>query len=288
MDYLLHLVILIGLYAILTASLDLLSGQLGLVSVSQAAFWGIGAYASAVLTVSGQAGFFGAMLIGMLMAAILSMLVSLPSTQLSGDYFVVASLGFQLILFDVFNNWISLTKGPFGIGAIPAPMILGFEISTRHSFAILVVVFAVLAYLLVALIIKSPFGRVLRALREDELLVKAVGKNATKHKIITFAISAMLAAFSGSLFAHYSTYIEPNNFRLADSIMIVSMVIIGGSGSLWGPFVGAAVLVLLPEGLRFMGLSTNVAANMRQIMYGLLLVLMMMFRPKGLLGRDEY
>src|SRR6185369_4896660 len=197
MEYLLHLVILIGLYAILTASLDLLIGQLGIVSVSQAAFWGIGAYASAVLTVSGHAGFFGGMLIGIILAAMLSLLISLPSIQLSGDYFVVASLGLQLIFFDVFNNSTTLTKGPFGISAIPPPVILGYEISTRNSFAILVLVFTLLSYLLVALVVKSPFGRVLRALREDELFVKAVGKNTTKHKVLTFALSAMLAALSG-------------------------------------------------------------------------------------------
>jgi branched-chain amino acid transport system permease protein len=288
MDYFLHIVILIGLYTILAISLDLLAGHTGVFSLSQAAFWGIGAYSSALLTVFRGTSFLTGMLIGMILAAIISLLVSLPSIRLHDDYFVVATLGFQVITFDVFNNWMTVTKGPYGIAAIPPPTILGFAISTSIAFAFLVIVFTVLSYMLVVLIIRSPLGRVLRAIREDEVFARAMGKSTTRHKVTAFAVSAMLAAVSGSLFAHYSTYIEPNNFTVSESILVISMVIIGGAGSVCGPFAGAAILIVLPEALRFLGFSSSMAANMRQIIYGLLLILIMMFRPKGIVGRYRF
>jgi branched-chain amino acid transport system permease protein len=126
---------------------------------------------------------------------------------------------------------------------------------------------------------------VLHAIREDEVFAKAQGKNTVCFKVTAFAVSAALAAMAGSLYAHYITYIDPTSFTVMESILIISMVIIGGAGSLWGPLVGAVVLVTLPEALRFVGLPSAVAANLRQIIYGSLLVIMMMFRPRGLVGK---
>ncbi|MEK7676048.1 MAG: branched-chain amino acid ABC transporter permease [Verrucomicrobiota bacterium] len=134
-------------------------------------------------------------------------------------------------------------------------------------------------------ITSSPFGRVLHAIREDDVFAKAHGKNTLYFKVTAFAGSAALAAMAGSLYAHYITYIDPTSFTVMESILIISMVIIGGAGSLWGPLVGAIVLMTLPEALRFIGLPSAVAANLRQIIYGSLLVITMMFRPRGLVGK---
>jgi len=125
----------------------------------------------------------------------------------------------------------------------------------------------------------------MHALREDEVFAQSLGKNTVRFKVVTFALSTALAASAGSLYAHYITYIDPTSFTVMESILIISMVIIGGAGSLWGPLVGAVVLVTLPEALRFVGLPSAVAANLRQIIYGSLLVVMMMFRPRGLVGK---
>ncbi len=285
MEYLLHILIVASVYAVLAWSLDLLVGHTGLLSLTQAAFYGFGAYSSALLAVHFGAPFGVGVLAGMVAAAPLSLLISIPSLRLHDDYFVIGTFGFQMILFSVFNNWMELTRGPLGIPGIPQPVIFGWHVSSHLDFLILGVGFAAIAYLVVWRITSSPFGRVLHAIREDEVFAKAHGKNTLYFKVTAFAVSAALAAMAGSLYAHYITYIDPTSFTVMESILIISMVIIGGAGSTWGPLVGAVVLVTLPEALRFVGLPSAVAANLRQIIYGSLLVIMMMFRPRGLVGK---
>lgn len=285
MDYLLHILILASIYTILAVSLDLLAGQTGLLSIAQAAFCGIGAYISALMAVRCGLGFMAGVLAGMLFAAFVSFAVSLPSLRLHDDYFVIATFGFQMILFSIFNNWMDLTRGPLGIPGIPQPVILGWHVTSHTDFCLLSSVFAAVAFSVVWRLSSSPFGRVLHAIREDEVLAKSIGKNTLWFKVTAFAVSAALAASAGSLYAHYITYIDPTSFTVMESILVISMVIIGGAGSTWGPLIGAAVLVTLPEALRFIGLPSSVAANLRQIFYGALLVIMMMFRPRGLVGR---
>jgi branched-chain amino acid transport system permease protein len=285
LDYLAHLVVLVSIYTILSMSLDVVSGHGGLLSVSHAAFYGLGAYSSALLAIHFGAPFIMGVLIGMAAAALISSIVSLPSLRLHDDYFVIATFGFQVIIFNVLNNWIALTRGPLGIPAIPQPVIFGWQARSHLDFFILAAGFALFAYAVVNLLMSAPFGRVLHAIREDEVFAKAHGKNTLYFKVTAFAVSAALAASAGSLYAHYVTYIDPTSFSVMESILIISMVIIGGAGSVWGPLVGALVLVMLPEALRFIGLPGAVAANVRQIIYGALLVVMMMFRPRGLIGK---
>jgi branched-chain amino acid transport system permease protein len=178
-----------------------------------------------------------------------------------------------------------VTRGPLGIFGIPQPTIFGWKVDSHLGFLILAAGFTAFTYLVVYLLASSPFGRVLLAIREDEVFAKAHGKNTLYFKVMVFAISAALAAAAGSFYAHYITFIDPTSFTVMESILIISMVIIGGAGSLWGPLVGAFVLVTLPEVLRFVGLPSASAANLRQIIYGTLLIIMMMFRPRGLMGK---
>lgn len=285
MEYLLHILVLIGIYTILAVSLDLLAGHTGLLSIAHAAFYGLGAYTSALLAVHMGAPFLVGILVGMAVAALVSLVVSLPSLRLHDDYFVIATFGFQMILFSVFNNWMDVTRGPLGIPGIPQPSIFGWTLQSHVGFVVLAAILATFAYVVVGRISTSPFGRVLRAIREDEVFAQALGKNTLRFKVIAFAVSAALAASAGSLYAHYITYIDPTSFTVMESILVISMVIIGGAGSPWGPLIGAVVLVVLPEALRFVGLPSSVAANLRQIFYGTLLVVMMMVRPRGLVGQ---
>jgi branched-chain amino acid transport system permease protein len=285
MEYLLHILALVGIYTVLAASLDLLAGHAGLLSIAHAAFYGLGAYTSALLAVRLGAPFLVGVLAGMVVAALVSFVVSLPSMRLHGDYFVIATFGFQMILYSIFNNWMGLTNGPLGIPGIPQPVIFGWKVESHFEFLIVAAVLAAFAYVVVWQITTSPFGRVLHAIREDEVFTRALGKNTLRYKVTAFAVSAALAASAGSLYAHYIIYIDPTSFTVMESILVISMVIIGGAGSPWGPLVGAVVLVTLPEALRFVGLPSSVAANLRQIFYGALLVIMMMFRPRGLVGR---
>lgn len=285
MEYLIHILVLIGIYTTLSVSLDLLAGYTGLLSIAHAAFYGLGAYTSALLAVNLGAPFAAGLLAGVFVAVLVSFIVSLPSLRLHDDYFVIATFGFQMILFSLFNNWMDLTRGPLGIPGIPQPVLFGWVVQSHLGFLVLAAALAGFAYLVVDRIATSPFGRVLRAIREDEVFAKAMGKNILRFKVSAFAVSAALAASAGSLYAHYVTYIDPTSFTVMESILVISMVIIGGAGSRWGPVIGAVVLVLLPEALRFLGLPSGVAADLRQVIYGILLVLMMMFRPQGLVGR---
>jgi branched-chain amino acid transport system permease protein len=285
MEYLLHILVLVAVFAILAVSLDLLAGHAGLLSIAHAAFYGLGAYTSALLCVKHGASFLVGLLAGIVVAGVASLLVSLPSVRLSGDYFVVATFAFQMITFSIFNNWMGLTNGPLGISGIPRPVVLGWGIRSSIGFLALAVVIAAFSYLVVCRISRSPFGRVLHAIREDELFAQALGKDAARAKVLAFVVSAALASSAGSLYAHYTTYIDPTSFTVTESILVISMVIIGGAGSPWGPLVGAVVLVTMPEALRFIGLPSSAAANLRQMFYGALLVIMMMFRPRGLVGR---
>ncbi len=285
MEYLLHIFVIVAIYTILAVSLDLLCGQSGFLSLAQAAFCGLGAYTSALLAVQFGAPFLVGVLAGMAVAVLISFVVSLPSLRLHDDYFVIATFGFQMILFSIFNNWMSLTRGPLGIPGIPQPVIFDWHVTSHLDFLILWLPICVSRISWFIALRSSPFGRVLHAIREDEVFAKAHGKNTLRFKVTAFAVSAALAASAGSLYASYITYIDPTSFTVMESILIISMVIIGGAGSLWGPLVGAFVLVTLPEALRFVGLPDTMAANLRQIIYGSLLVIMMMFRPRGSVGK---
>jgi branched-chain amino acid transport system permease protein len=256
--------------------------------MSHAAFYGVGAYISSLLAIQFGTQFLVGAAVGMIFAALLSFIVSLPSLRLHGDYFVIATFGFQIIFFSVFNNWVELTRGPLGIPGIPQPIIFGWTIRSNANFFMLTAIFASLAYIVVGLLSSSPFGRVLQAIREDETFVRAIGKNAFQFKVTAFAVSAALAALAGSLYAHYITYIDPTSFTVMESVLVISMVIVGGAGSKWGAMIGAPVLVILPELLRFAGFPSTTAANLRQIIYGILLVVMMITRPRGLVGRYDF
>lgn len=224
------------------------------------------------------------MVFGIVGAAILGVIIAFPSIRIHDDYFVIATFGFQMIVYSIFNNWVALTRGPLGVPGIPVPSLFGLAIDNHWKFLLLSAIFALLAYSLVHKLVGSPYGRVLKAIREDEVFAESLGKNVNSYKIQVFVIGGALASVAGNFYAHYITFIDPTSFTILESILVISMVIIGGAGSLRGPVLGAVVLVILPEALRFIGLPSAVAANLRQIFYGSLLVLMMLYRPQGLVG----
>jgi len=288
MDYVVHILVLIAIYSILTFSLDLLVGHTGILSLAHAAFYGLGAYTSALLALRAGAPFSVCIVAAMVLAVLVSFAVSIPSFRLQDDYLVLAIFGFQMIVSSLFTNLQGLTGGPLGLAGIPQPHLLEWTIGSHLGFLLLTSISAGLTFVIVRRISGSPFGRVLHAIREDELLAKALGKNTLRFKIAAFAISAALAALAGSLYASYISYIDPTAFDVMQSVLVVAMVIIGGAGSVWGPLVGAVVLVALPEALRFLGLPYAAAANLRQVVYGTLIVTMMMARPEGLVGRYRF
>ncbi|MCX6305392.1 MAG: branched-chain amino acid ABC transporter permease [Bacteroidetes bacterium] len=285
MDFLYHIIIMIGIYTILALAANIPVGLANLLSLAQAAFYGIGAYLSAFVLLNFNIPLLPGLFVVAITTGFFSLLISLASIRLKGDYFILAALGFQLIVFSVLYNWTDVTKGPYGISGIPPPRLFAFiELTANFQFAILSVSLAALTSFLFYYLVKSPFGRVLKSIRSDELSVSISGRNVYQFKIIAFFLSAGFSASAGFLFAGYVKYIDPTSFTLDESIFILSALFIGGLGNVKGCIVGAAVIVILPELLRFAGLPDNIAANLRQIIYGLALILVMLYFPKGLAG----
>jgi len=288
MEYFLHILVITGIYVILTLSLNLVVGYTGLAALGHAAFSCVGAYTSSLLALKyGLSPWLG-LLIGACAAAVLGAVVGAPSLRLKGDYLALATFGLGVIVYSIAKNWVAVTRGPMGLPGIPGFSIFGAEISAVWSYLILVAVFVALTYVVMHRIVNSPFGRILRAIRDDEIAALAMGKNVNKYKIIVFVVGAFFAGIAGSLYAHYITFIDPSSFTVMESIAILLMVVFGGMGSLGGSFVGAAILVIFPEMLRFLGMPSSVAAPLRQMIYGLLLIVLMLKRPQGVLGTYKW
>ena len=287
MEYLESLATLIGIYVILGTSYNLVFGYAGMLSVAHAVFYGIGAYSGALLLLRLGADFFTATVVAMLISGLIAALLALSSIRLIGDYLLVASFGFQLIGYNVFLNWKSVTRGAMGLPGIPRPRLLGHTLASSHEILLFVLVVAGVCCVIVWRLGSSAFGRTLRAIREDEIAAMACGKDVRAYKILTFAIAGALAAVAGTLYATYITFIDPETFVLNTSFLILVIVLIGGAGSFWGGVVGAVFVWVFPELLRFLDLPPSIAAPMRQVFYGVLLIAFMLFRPQGLLGSSR-
>lgn len=283
MNYLLYVISLVAIFGILTVSLNLSVGYTGILSVAQAAFMGIGAYAAAILLTQWGFNFFSALPLGMAIAGLLGGGLAWATLRLKGDYYVIASFGFQVILYNILLNWISLTGGPFGIRQIPRPEAFGFTFLSPLRYTLLTLGFLAICLWLARRLGESPYGKVLRAIREDEAAASSIGKNVSRFKIGIFMVSAMLASVGGALYAGLITYIDPFAFTIHESIFILALVIIGGAGNVYGSVVGAAVLISVPEMLRFFDVPTTVASPIREIVYGALMIIFLRLRPKGLL-----
>jgi branched-chain amino acid transport system permease protein len=288
MNYLIHILIMICIYAVLAQSLNLVVGYGGMLSLCHAAFYGLGAYVSTLLMMQAHWPFLLSLLAAVVVVGIVAWLVSIPATRLHGDFFVLATLGFQMIVFALLYNWVDLTRGPYGIPGVPRPSAFGYSISSPAAFLPLAIVVAVLCCGIIWLLVSSPFGRTLQAVREDEIAAASLGKDVIAFKRSAIAWAGAIAAVPGVLFATYSSYIDPTSFTIEESIFILCILIIGGAGSFKGPIVGAVVLVLLPEALRFLSVPDSIAANSRQMLYGLALILMMRLRPQGIAGKYAF
>jgi branched-chain amino acid transport system permease protein len=288
MDYLLHILVITGIYIILALSLNLVVGYTGLASLGHAAFSCVGAYVSALLALNYGVSPWLGLIIGACAAAVLGIIIGAPSLRLKGDYLALATFGLGVIVYSVAKNWVSVTRGPMGLPGIPGFSLFGYQVAAVWAYLILVVIFVILTYLVIGRIVNSPFGRILKSIREDEIAALAMGKNINKYKMIVFVVGAFFAGIAGSLYAHYITFIDPSSFTVMESITILLMVVFGGMGSLSGSFVGAAVLVILPELLRLVGMPSSIAAPLRQMIYGLLLVVLMLYRPQGILGKYKW
>jgi len=284
MEYLINVAILACIYAVLALGLNLVVGFTGLLSVAQASFYGLGAYATAILLTRFGMNFFLALLIGVAIAAVFALLIGLVLSKFKDDYYALASLGFNVIVYTAFLNLQNITRGPLGIPGIARPTLFGFHFTGNLSFLILSLVAVAIAYLVAQFVARSSFGRALKAIREDEPALRVFGYRTLHFKLAVFVIGAALAALAGALFATYITFVDPSSFTINESIFLLAVIILGGLANLRGSILGAVSLIVLPEILRFVGFPTEVAAQMRQAIYGALLVILMLYRPQGLMG----
>lgn len=284
MEYFLHLFIIFCIFSMLALTLNLVVGYTGLPSLAHAGFFGIGAYTTAIMTTKYEADFFLSVVVGLVIGCIVAFLVGIVLGRFRDDYFMLVTLAFVFIVQRIFLNWDELTRGPLGIPGIHPPVIFGVLLSSSGLYALLVLGALALVYGTCHYLVSSSFGRVLKAIREDEDALKVFGYRTDRYKLVIFSLSAMGAVFAGSFFASYIGFVDPSTFTIHDSVFIWAIIILGGLASLRGSLLGALILVLLPEALRFVGFSPDIAAQMRVLVYGLLLIGMMLYRPQGLIG----
>ncbi|MGE5454625.1 MAG: branched-chain amino acid ABC transporter permease [Methylocystaceae bacterium] len=275
--YLMRTIVIIGIYIILALSLNLVVGFAGQLSMGHAAFYGIGAYTTALLTVSFGMSFWLALLISCLVAALFGLLLGIPTLRLKGDYLAITTIGFGEIVRLILVNWVGFTRGPAGIPGIPSPSLFGYSISSNGQWYYLLLVVVILVVIVSQNLLKSRLGRGLIAVRDNEIAAEAMGINPTILKITAFALGAAIAGIGGSMFAGYVHYVNPDNFTYMESVIILTMVVLGGSGSIPGVIVGAIVLAALPELLRDVQLY-------RYAIYGLMLIILMISRPQGMIS----
>ncbi len=281
-DYITHVSILILLYAATAASLDILVGYTGRLSLGHAAFFAIGAYTSTLLAMNWGVSPWIGIFIGGIMASIFGLILGVPSLKLRGPYLAISTLGFGVIVWLMLINLEEITRGPLGIPHIPPlPGIGPLDFRVRTNFYYIALVFALISIFLMHILTKSRIGKILMSIREDEEAALSVGVDVPSFKVYAFLIATFFAGISGGLYAHYLRYISPELSTLSESIYILSMDIIGGFGTIVGPVMGAAVLSLLQELLR-------PYLEYRYLIYGLLIILVMKFFPSGIYGMVEF
>lgn len=285
MDYLFYIATLVSIAVIFVLSLNLVLGYTGLPLVAHATFSGIGAYTMAILLRATDLPYMIAVLLGIVVTMIAGLLIGLVLSKFREDYFVLASIGFAYIGYNVALNWQGLTRGPLGIPGIPHPEIFGYTFTAGWPFFLYSLVGSILAYVLCRFIVRSSFGRVLQAIREDEQAIAVFGYKVQLYKLTILVIACGLAALSGMMWISHVGFISPIFMDVMKSVNVLVFVIIGGLASLRGSVLGAFIFILIPEMLRFVGVPDEIAGNARQALFGLALVALMLYRPQGILGK---
>jgi branched-chain amino acid transport system permease protein len=274
-EYYLTLFNFIGIHTVLVVGLNLLMGYAGQISLGHAAFFGLGAYTSGILTVTYGLNPWLAMLAGFVISGVTAFLIGLPALKLRGYYLAMATLGFGVIVFIVFNQSLSWTGGPSGLSGIPSLAVGGFSFDTPLKLYLLIWPTVILILALSASLVDSRIGRALRALHDSEAAAASLGVNTQRLKLLIFVWSALYASLAGSLYAHTLHFIAPSSFDIMFSIKLVTMVVVGGMASIWGSVLGAGLLTVLPELLIFFH-------DFEVIIFGGILMIVMIFLPRGL------
>jgi branched-chain amino acid transport system permease protein len=267
-------VILMLISSILATSLNVLMGFSGLVSMAHAAFFGIGGYASAILTTRHGLSFWMALPLATLITALVALVIGVPSFRTRGIYYIIVTIAFQLIASELFDNWSSMTGGGLGLKGIPRPG--GALFLTRLGYYYLTLTVALGAHLLVVRVLRSPLGRALSAIRDNETKALMMGVSPLRYKLFAFVFASALAGVAGSLYVHYLEFAHPDFFNFAVSVDLFLTVMLGGAGTMYGPLFGVLVLEVIREVL-------HEFVALRLLLFGLLLIALILFLPEGVL-----
>jgi branched-chain amino acid transport system permease protein len=283
-SYLLSLGMTFAIFAVLSVSLSLLIGHLGIFSMAHAALFGIGAYTSAFLTVIQGWAFVPAAALAVVVSGVGGLIMAVPTLRVSGDYFIVASFALQVVGSSVFANWSAVTGGTGGIPGILRPTIAGLDLFDDTAFLIYALVIAAFVAGVSAWLVRSPFGRMLHTIRDDEVVAVTMGKSVRRTKVTVTVVAAAFAGLAGVVYGQYLMYISPGSFDVSQSVSIITMVVVGGMTSIGGSVLGAAIIVAIPQLLDQLNLSQSAAGPLQQILFGALLIVIMFVRPGGLVA----
>lgn len=272
-----HVLVLAGIYALMALGFDLVLGYVGELSLGHAAFFGIGAYTTALVTRGHGVPFPVDLLLAGLLTGVLGFLIGAPSLRLSGPYFAIVTFGFAEILRLVALNWTSLTRGPMGLPDVPHAHLGPYALNTALEYYYIVLALVGIAILVTRRLLDSTVGQAFLAIRENEELASSVGIATFRIKLVAFVIGMVFTGMAGSIYARYVQFVDPTALSFYITVTVVSMVIVGGQGSIAGTTLGAVLFTLLPEYLR-------VAERARLVIFGALLMLAMVFMPEGLQG----
>jgi branched-chain amino acid transport system permease protein len=276
-NYQIHILDLAVLYVILSIGLDLSLGYCGQLNLSHSAFYAVGAYTSAILTTKFGFNFWEALPFSIVFSTLCGILIGLPSLKVRSHYLAIATLGLSIAINNVIINLNDFTGGPTGISGIPKPSFFGMVLDSEFSYYYLVLVIAVLLFLFARLIVTHSIGRSFRAVREDHIASQALGINIAKQQILSFALSGFFAGIAGTLYSHMLSYVSPDTFNFNEMMFMLTIVVIGGMGNIYGSIAGAIILIVGREWL-------NQFQNWQQVIYGAMIVLLMVFLPGGLVS----
>ncbi len=295
-EYVLAVATNLLIWIMLTLSLNLVVGYGGMLHLGHIAFFGIGGYATGILVGLLGWSFWAGFIVGIILSLLLSLVIGYPALHIRGDYFLMVTLGFAEVIRIIATNWVPLTRGPMGIPGIPLPALFSYRlghvtsalmsvslyVAAKIEFFFFALLCALLSYIIIKRLVHSPFGRVLKAFREDDIAARSLGKNPVYFKVVSLMVAAAIASVAGSLSAHHNQFFDPNALFFSTTVFILVAVVLGGLGSLKGSVVGAAIVVLLPEVLRFLSVSSTNIGAIRQLVFSLALILLMLYRPGGL------
>lgn len=288
MNYFYHLVIIYCIYVMLALSLDLLVGHLGLIIISQSAFFAIGAYVYSVLLTKSGIPVAIAITVSILVCIVLSIPLSIAARKLRGDAVVLASFAFLLLILDLIKNLRDFTKGLDGISNIPPLKIAGIEAISYHTYAFISIILTTMFVVIIRKYTEKTTGRFLHAIRDDIHLSLGIGISPMPYYLRTFTLSAVVSGFVGIVYASSMSFIHPNIFDVDKSILLLSMVFVGGAATRWGPILGAILLASIPEIISLWGGGTSFIGSINYLIMGSFLVLFVFVRPKGIVGGYEF